>query len=546
MQHRAPKRGLSRTLDALALGALFVAAVAAALTFRDYGLGWDDYTHSQYGQFLLDLYASGFADTRAFSFVNLFMYGGGFDMGAALLAKILPFTLFETRRLAGAIVGLAGLFVAWRLGRRIGGPLAGLVALILLAACPLYYGHMFMNPKDAPFASAMAVLLLGLARAFDEYPRPNAGTILLFGLGLGLSIGSRILGGFAVLYAVPPVALLLFHAARDNGARSAAAEFGAFVLRLLPGIALAYAVMALLWPWSVLSPLNPLRAVGYFSHFFEAPWRELFAGALVPVPDMPRSYVPLLLALKLPEIMLALGIAGIAGASLASARGDIAVRYRANLLLMVAAATLPVLVAVATRPAMYNGIRHFLFVLPPFAVLGGLAAAWAMEWLRRFSWPGVAAGALVLIAGLALPVREMVRLHPYQYASFNEAIGGIRGADDLFMRDYWGLSFKQAARQLRAILAQRKETPAGRRRWRIAVCGPHPPAAVALGADFVLTWDPKGADFAMTLGEYYCVRLDAPAMVEIAREGVVFARVYDIRGITVPTLLTIPPPDKPG
>ena len=80
-------------------------------TFRDYGLGWDDYTHSQYGELLLALYASGFRDTRALSFVNLYLYGGGFDMAARLLAKILPFDLFETRRLAGAAVGLIGLFV---------------------------------------------------------------------------------------------------------------------------------------------------------------------------------------------------------------------------------------------------------------------------------------------------------------------------------------------------------------------------------------------------------------------------------------------------
>ena len=95
-------------------------------------------------------------------------------MAAALLAKIVPFDLFETRRLLGAVVGIAGLAITWRIGRRIGGPLAGLLALLLLAACPLYYGHMFMNPKDAPFAAAMALFLLGLVRLLEQYPRPSA------------------------------------------------------------------------------------------------------------------------------------------------------------------------------------------------------------------------------------------------------------------------------------------------------------------------------------------------------------------------------------
>jgi hypothetical protein len=34
----------------------------------------------------------------------------------------------------------------------------------------------------------------------------------------------------------------------------------------------------------------------------------------------------------------------------------------------------------------------------------------------------------------------------------------------------------------------------------------------------------------MMLGTYYCAEYDAPVLVEIEREDVVFARVYDIRG----------------
>ena len=84
----------------------------------------------------------------------------------------------------GAAVGILGLFVTWRMGRRVGGPLAGLIALLLLATCPLYVGHMFMNPKDAPFAVAMAILLLGLVRAFEQYPKPSMATDALVGADL--------------------------------------------------------------------------------------------------------------------------------------------------------------------------------------------------------------------------------------------------------------------------------------------------------------------------------------------------------------------------
>src|ERR1700736_5047232 len=155
-----------RAADLAAVAVLLTVAVIAGLTFRDYGLGWDDYTHAEYGNLLLALYGSGFTDQRAFNFVNLYMYGGGFDMLAAVMAKVLPFDLFETRRLVGALLGIMGLMVTWRLGRKLGGPLAGLLALLLLAISPLYYGHMFINPKDSPFAVAMVILILGLVHAF--------------------------------------------------------------------------------------------------------------------------------------------------------------------------------------------------------------------------------------------------------------------------------------------------------------------------------------------------------------------------------------------
>ncbi|MDO9059856.1 MAG: hypothetical protein Q7U92_12680, partial [Bradyrhizobium sp.] len=126
------RRSMERTCDELAIAVLAAIGLIAGLTFDDYGLGWDDYTHAEYADLLLRMYGSGFKDIAALSFANLFMYGGGFDMAAALLHKIVPLELFETRRLLGAIVGLIGLGVTWRLGRRVGGPLGGLATLLLL------------------------------------------------------------------------------------------------------------------------------------------------------------------------------------------------------------------------------------------------------------------------------------------------------------------------------------------------------------------------------------------------------------------------------
>ena len=535
---------MARGIDAAAIAVLALVAAIAAFTFRDYGLGWDDYTQSEYGDLLVSLYSSGFADKRALSFVNVYMYGGGFDLLAALAAKVLPFGLFATRRLIGAAVGLIGLFVTWRLGRRVGGPVAGLVALVLLAACPLYYGHMFINSKDGPFATVMAIALLGIVRAFDEYPRGPPATIALCGLGFGLAIGSRVLGGFAVVDVLLALIFVVFVRSRASTLLPALSECGSFLIAFIPGAILAYLVMGLVWPWSVLSPLNPLRAAAYFSHDFEKPWRELFDGRLIPITQMPRSYVPTLVALTLPELMLVLGICGIVGALIAAAWNDrSAIGRRAALVSIVLAATLPILLTILMRPYLYNGIRHLLFVVPPFAVLGGLAAAWIAHRLRQWGTTAIAAGSLAFVAGTASPIIDMVRLHPYEYTDFNHIVGGVRGAQADFMLDYWGLSLTQASRRLLDYIAESRQTPANGH-WTVAVCGPHPPVSVALGPQFSNTWDPSGADFAMQLGVFYCAKLGAPPLFEIVRDSVVYARVYDLRGRSITSLLTVPGIDK--
>ena len=233
------------------------------------------------------------------------MYGGGFDMAAALLHKIIPLELFETRRLLGAIVGLVGLAVTWRLARRVGGPLAGLAALLLLALCPTFYGHMFMNPKDAPFAVAMVVLMLGLVRLAEEYPSPSPRTVLIVGIGAGL-VDRLPHARRAWRSSMPRSAscrCCSTKSARQGGARPRTASLMSSTC-CCPASSFGYLVMGLMWPWSIMEPANPLHALTYFSHFFEKPWKEMFDGALVSVPDMPWSYLPTLFALQLPEVLL--------------------------------------------------------------------------------------------------------------------------------------------------------------------------------------------------------------------------------------------------
>ena len=99
--------------DACALLALLLAAILAALTFADYGVTWDEPGLRTYGRMLVDWYASGFADGRAFAFANLRYYGGGFDILATL-------GWFVATALVGMLLQLFGVYslVVWLIGGR--------------------------------------------------------------------------------------------------------------------------------------------------------------------------------------------------------------------------------------------------------------------------------------------------------------------------------------------------------------------------------------------------------------------------------------------
>ena len=127
---------------------------------------------------------SGFADRTAVTpddetdDGNLPYYGGSFDLAMAMINRVSPFGTYETRHLFSGLVGLIGLFAAWRLGERLRGPSAGFLTLALLATVPAYYGHMFINPKDMPFAAAMCVVLLSICGVLEEWPRPRWPSVL--------------------------------------------------------------------------------------------------------------------------------------------------------------------------------------------------------------------------------------------------------------------------------------------------------------------------------------------------------------------------------
>lgn len=513
-----------------AAGWTVIAAVTllVVLTFRDYGVSWDETLQNTYGEKLIAMYTSGFSDRSALNYVNLYLYGGLFDMVAALANMVSPFGEYETRHLLGGLVFVGGLLGGWRLAELLAGRRAGLIALICLATTPLLYGHSFINPKDSPFAWLTLWAIFYACRILENPDAPERKALIGFAVSLGLALGTRVMA-FAIIVYLGAIYLALAW----MRARAPLPTLRAFIRLCLPVAAvlpLTLAVMAFFWPWSVTAPLNIVDALETFSHFTWQP-KVLWMGELVPSTDLPPVYLNQLLFFQLPEHILAGLVATLVFAGLHVRRAgldprDARVRQYAMLVMAIA---VPLIGFAILRPVVYNGLRHFLFVVPPLVVLGALGID------RLFAVAGArgqvlaAMVAAVLTASLAWQGVQLIRLHPYEYISFNLLEGGIEGAEKSFELDYWGTSLGEVTRGLIAYIKRQPDAPAIP---KIFVCGDRMSVAYFLPKGMEVVDKRGNADYLVGTNDPPCrEHFENPkdAVVSVQRNGVVLGYAADLR-----------------
>ena len=520
--------------DRLAGVALLAAAVLVILTFTEYGVTWDEDLHRWYGDLALDYYLSGLADRHVLHFRELVNYGAAFDMIAAAFNRFSPFGVYETRHLFNGLVGVVGLVGCWRLGRALAGPRAGFLALLFLLLTPNYYGQMFNNPKDIPFAVGGVWATYYSVRLLPCLPRPPWHLVIKLGLSIGLALGVRV-GGLLFLCYLGLVLTLWVAWQAVAGPRlpaAVAAGWTSLWRVLLPAAVIAGAVMLFFWPWAQQDPIgNPLRALAFFSHQ-TFPWYTLFDGSFVPAEDLPWAYLPTYIALALPELILVLLLAAAVLAAFGVARRDLLRRRDSVLGLFLLGFTIvfPVAYAIAIKAVLFDGMRHFIFVLPPIAVAAALAADRGLTWLAAFPYrrPIYAALGLYSLAHIAI----MVMLHPDQYVYYNAFVGGVDGADGKFKLDYWANSYAEDIRGLTNYLRAEYRTDFARRKFAVAVCGPPNSAAYYFPANFRLVQQRDQADFFVTFTKDNCDHaVTGRPIYRVERMGALLSLVIDRRPI---------------
>jgi hypothetical protein len=514
--------------------------VLVAVTFKDYAISNDEEVQQRYGEMIIAYYASGFVDQALFHFRNLYLYGGLFDVIAVGLEKLLPLDMYEVRHLLTALCGVGGLAAVWATTRAIAGSRAGLLAALSLAVCGTWYGAMFNHTKDIPFASAVMGALWLLVLIGRELPRPRWHLVVLFWVLCGCALGIRVLGVFLISYAAVAIAIhapvgrgVPLHQTLSFVARSALPLTASFII--------AYLIMIAAWPWAALAPLNPLHGLTDFVDF-NYPIQTILAGHVYHMGEVPRWYVPTYMAIKLTLWLLfgaGLGLvfAVLPRRAVQRTNQTTGNTWRKETALMAFAAFAPLISEVIIDGPAFTGMRHFLFTVPPIAVLAGLGLNGMLSRIENFNRLAATAAAAVVVLGLGWNANTLYQLHPDEYLFFNPLVGGLAGASRNYDTDYWVNTMPEAVSDLEHYLDRTEGKARPGRHYLVAVCCER--VQFEKEADSRLEWtrDVDRADFFIAPTNMNCDRARKGRVIAtVERLGVVIGVVKDRRAITRPNL----------
>jgi len=528
-EHARSLGWFNRNLPALAFTALALAIWA--LIMRDFGTGWDETVELAYGDAVREYFRTfDYVKLSTFPVANRKYYCPATDLICAWLARAFSQDLLTFRHPVNGLFWVATFWPICLLGtiasRRYGGWLTG----VALLGMPAYLGHGFINAKDGPTACAVAWVLWGSVWAVG---RPTTCRVaLVLGAVAGMLLMTRPGAWFLTVIMLVPLALNLWTTYRDTqrmpqpkDALRVAGYVGLVVV-------IAWALMISLWPYAHQSPImNPIRAMNYARKFDET-YAVLYQGRGWQSDRLPWHYMAGYFILTTPLPILVGSLLGQGYLGIQCFRAKAAPQQWGLMLAGMFVIWFPLVAFIVLRPNVYDGLRHFLFVLPVVALFAGVGgAAITAELAARNVNAGVAAALPVILLGLAIPAE--IRLHPYQYVYYNFLAGDPRTLHKRYETDYWVTSFREAAAWIASQPAPQD------RPLRIAV------SADQYSLPALANHLPPGTGTAMVLGDhsnsrwvddadYYVgtVRLDqwrnfpeAPVLFTVQRDGILLAVV---------------------
>jgi len=377
--------------------------IPAGATFVDSGVRRSTTEHTPLGHWLTGI---------ALSFIEPYysrpdylradFSGAAFDFGFRFFRQneTMHGTLLAVARLPLQLTSVLGALYCYLLGRSLGGRTAGLIALVLVATCPLYVSWSRFVYLDALLAATM---IASLSHLIWYLQKPSPTQAVLLGALLGACATAKYSGAF-----LPPLAVLLI--AMPGGA------FGAPPRPLKARLKDAALVLGLsaLTTWLVFDcPLDPLFYLRGFQRIYSSaiPGYQFFL--LGSFRESFWYFYPTLFAVK-STIPTLLGTASTLAFLVHLTRHGRGREGAPIVLLMAVAFAFLLITSLSSLPI---GARY----LAPMYPLLYVCIGWVISRLATHISPGLA----VALGLLGLHhVTTSLRMFPDEMAYFNELVGG--------------------------------------------------------------------------------------------------------------------------
>jgi hypothetical protein len=407
-----------------------VMCVIALLSFREYGLAWDENAQRSLGLITWNYIFKG--DNTLLT-IGDSDHGVSFELFLIFIEDILKLSdtrdIYLMRHLVSHLFFLLGALCCYKLVDLLyQNKLLSLIGLLLFLLHPLMYAHSFFNTKDIPFLTLCMICFYLSARLFQKKRIRDA---LFLGSAFGLLINLRLMG----ILIFGSVLLILFLDMLIE-------KKWIFYIKLFSVLTFtALLILYIGWPYLWNSPVQHFcRSLKSMAHFS---WDliNLIGGEQIPANKLRWNYVPVWFSITTPIPYLLAGFTGIVAFIYFFIRQPAALfktlEGKCNLLFLICF-FVPVLAVIVLKSVVYDGWRHLFFIYSPFIML----AVFGLHKLVRYKKPAIA----VLFISFLWMAGFMIANAPFQHVYFNAFVSFrepeyIRKNYDM---DYWGTSYTTA------------------------------------------------------------------------------------------------------
>lgn len=418
------------------IGLFVLAVIVGFVTYKDYGMCWDEPAQRGPGVLSYDYIFHGSKELFRKASDN---HGAGFELLLVFFEKWMKLTdpkaIYEMRHIVTHLLflvsALSGYVLIQRLFRN---NILSILTFLMLVLAPRIYAHSFFNSKDLPFLS-MVIITLALCQIAFEKNKPV--WFLLLGLACGYATSIRIMG-------IMIAGFVLFFLLIDliNNAKKKEKINAQLLGMVLFSIGFCF-LLYISWPYLWKGPVKTFaESFGRMSHYDWMGGVLLQGQTLLSDKPLPWTYFPIWFFISNPPLWLLLGFGGVVMAVIAMVKNPLQFLQNTkerNLLLYLMCFAVPIFAVIVLKSVIYDDWRHLYFVYPAFVFLGIYGISKFIDGKYKL-FIQIACGIQV-----ALVAFFMVSNHPFSQVYINSFVSHeeefIRKNYDM---EYWGCSHKQA------------------------------------------------------------------------------------------------------